>query len=76
MLYAVAAERCNNLVIDGNEVHRNDDVGILLHRSSDHSTISNNDIFKNDDAGIALFETSDTKVFGNNVERNTCEFDY
>lgn len=60
-------------MIDGNEIYSNDDVGVLLHRSSDHSTISNNYIYKNDNAGIALFETSDTKVFGNSVMRNTCE---
>lgn len=70
---AVASKRCNNVVIQNNEVYRNGNAGIMLHRSSDHGIVSGNEVYRNGDAGLALFASSHAQVYNNYFYRNKCK---
>lgn len=70
---AVASKRCNNVTIQNNQVWRNSNAGIMLHRSSDYGVISGNVVYKNGDAGVALFETFYTEIYDNTLWANKCK---
>lgn len=71
--------------IQNNHVHDNGHIneagqrtgnGIMLHRSSDYSTIKNNTVHDNVDSGVALYETSYCEISDNDIYSNKSELLY
>lgn len=45
----------------------------MLHRSSDHASVSGNNVFDNGDSGLALMESSYITANDNTFNNNLCE---